>query len=99
MDINLTGYLLMMAGGALLCVLWFFAAFRRQAGNQKAAALSGLILLLGTDARGETKYLRTDSMVVLSINRRTGQAKMTSVMRDIWVQIPGVGSFSVVHKK
>ena len=47
MDINLTGYLLMMAGGALLCVLWFFAAFRRQAGTRKAAALSGLILLLG----------------------------------------------------
>ena len=47
MDINLTGYLLMMAGGALLCVLWFFAAFRRQAGTRKAATLSGLILLLG----------------------------------------------------
>ena len=47
MDINLTGYLLMMSGGALLCVLWFFAAFRRQAGAPKAAALSGLILLLG----------------------------------------------------
>lgn len=49
------------------------------------------ILLLGTDARGDTKYLRTDTMVVLSINRRTSQAKMTSIMRDIWVQLPEYG--------
>jgi len=49
------------------------------------------ILLLGTDARGNTKYLRTDTMIVLSINRKTKQAKMTSIMRDIWVQIPGHG--------
>ena len=49
------------------------------------------ILLLGTDARGSTKYLRTDSMIVLSINGRTNEAKLTSVMRDIWVQIPGYG--------
>jgi len=49
------------------------------------------ILLLGTDARGDTKYLRTDTMIVLSLNRATGQAKMASVMRDIWVQIPGYG--------
>ena len=49
------------------------------------------ILLLGTDARGDTKYLRTDTMVVLSINRKTSQAKMASIMRDIWVQIPDYG--------
>ena len=49
------------------------------------------ILLLGTDARGSTKYLRTDTMIVLSINSTTNQARMTSIMRDIWVQIPGYG--------
>ena len=49
------------------------------------------ILLLGTDSRGSTKYLRTDTMIVLSINQKLGQAKMTSIMRDIWVQIPGHG--------
>ena len=47
------------------------------------------LLLLGTDARGDTKYLRTDTMIVLSVNHKTSQAKMTSIMRDIWVQIPG----------
>jgi len=49
------------------------------------------ILLLGTDARGDTKYLRTDTMIVLSVNPGTSQMKLTSVMRDIWVQIPGYG--------
>lgn len=49
------------------------------------------ILLLGTDARGSTKYLRTDTMIVLSINTRTNETKLASIMRDIWVQIPGVG--------
>ena len=49
------------------------------------------ILLLGTDARGSTKYLRTDTMIVMSINARTNQIKLTSIMRDIWVQIPGYG--------
>ncbi len=49
------------------------------------------ILLLGTDARGDTKYLRTDTMIVLSINAKTNQMKLSSIMRDIWVQIPGYG--------
>ena len=49
------------------------------------------ILLLGTDARSDSKYLRTDTMIVLSVNPGAGRIKMTSVMRDIWVQIPGYG--------
>ncbi len=49
------------------------------------------ILLLGTDSRGSTKYLRTDTMIVLSVNARTQQMKLASIMRDIWVQIPGYG--------
>ena len=47
------------------------------------------ILLLGSDARSDKKYLRTDTMIVLSLNAKTNQAKMTSIMRDIWVEIPG----------
>ena len=47
------------------------------------------ILLLGTDSRGSTKYLRTDTMIVLSVNQEKGEAKMTSIMRDTWIQIPG----------
>ena len=47
------------------------------------------ILLLGTDARGTNRYSRTDTMIVLSVNAGTGEAKMTSIMRDTWVSLPG----------
>ena len=47
------------------------------------------ILLLGSDSRDAEHYLRTDSIIILSVNREKGKAKMTSVMRDTWVEIPG----------
>ena len=47
------------------------------------------ILLLGTDVKYTNKYGRTDSMIVLSINLATKQAKLTSFMRDIWVSMDG----------
>ncbi|MBQ8110304.1 MAG: LCP family protein [Clostridia bacterium] len=49
------------------------------------------VLLLGTDSRGSTKYLRTDTMIVLSVNANTNEAKMTSILRDTWVEIPEYG--------
>ena len=47
------------------------------------------ILLLGTDERYkvENKYGRTDSMIVLSVNLATQEAKLTSLMRDTWVSM------------
>ncbi len=47
------------------------------------------ILLLGGDSRTTERYDRTDSMIILSVNRETGEIKMTSIMRDTWVAIPG----------
>lgn len=47
------------------------------------------ILLLGGDSRSTDSYDRTDSMIILSVNRKTGEIKMTSIMRDTWVSIPG----------
>ncbi len=47
------------------------------------------ILLMGGDARDMEKYDRTDSMIILSVNAELGEAKMTSIMRDTWVSIPG----------
>jgi len=45
------------------------------------------VLLLGGDSRSLDDYERTDTMIVLSINRDEGLMKMTSIMRDTWVQI------------
>jgi LCP family protein required for cell wall assembly len=48
------------------------------------------ILLLGTDTRGsELNNGRTDAMMVLSLHKGTGQMKLTSLIRDMLVTIPG----------
>lgn len=47
------------------------------------------ILLLGTDVRDTASYGRTDSMILLSVNTTTNEAKLTSFMRDLWVSMPG----------
>ena len=47
------------------------------------------ILLLGGDSRSSEQYDRTDSIIILSVNRQSGALKMTSVMRDTWVSFPG----------
>lgn len=48
------------------------------------------ILLMGTDDRDMSQRAeRTDTMMIFSINRVQGRAKLTSIMRDTWVSIPG----------
>lgn len=51
------------------------------------------ILLMGGDTRdmNSENYGRTDSMIILSINRDESLVKMTSIMRDTWVEFPGTG--------
>jgi len=46
------------------------------------------ILLIGRDSRGSDRG-RSDSMILVSLNRRTQQISMVSLMRDCYVQIPG----------
>lgn len=48
------------------------------------------ILLLGCDDRDEQAHAgRTDTIMILSVNREQGSTKLTSIMRDTWVKIPG----------
>ena len=47
------------------------------------------ILLIGTDARTSDYRGRSDSMILMSINEKTEQIVFTSIMRDIYVSIPG----------
>ncbi len=49
------------------------------------------ILLLGTDSRTSDTDTRTDTMIILSLNARSNEIRMTSLMRDIWVDVPGHG--------
>ena len=47
------------------------------------------ILFLGCDSRTESGFERSDSMIIVSFNRETNQVKLTSIMRDTWVNFPG----------
>lgn len=46
------------------------------------------ILLIGQDRRQE-KRARSDSMILCTLNKKTKTLTMTSLMRDMYVQIPG----------
>jgi len=47
------------------------------------------ILLVGQDTRTEGTTGRTDSIMILTIDTKTKKLKVTSLMRDMYVQIPG----------
>lgn len=47
------------------------------------------VLLLGCDSYTKNSYQRTDSMIIVSINQSAGQVKLTSLMRDTWIKVPG----------
>jgi len=46
------------------------------------------ILMMGGDARSLTKYDRTDTMMLLSVNYEQRQMKLTSILRDIYIRYP-----------
>ena len=47
------------------------------------------ILLLGCDSYTKNDYQRSDSMIILSVNLRTSEMKMTSLLRDTWIKTTG----------
>lgn len=47
------------------------------------------ILLIGQDARPGEGRARSDSMILVSLNKKSGTIQLTSFMRDLYVQIPG----------
>ena len=51
------------------------------------------ILLMGTDTGNKVlNYGRTDTMIIASINAKAKQVKLTSLVRDMLVDIPGLNS-------
>lgn len=47
------------------------------------------VLVIGTDNREEGESARSDVMIVVSINEKTGKIVLTSLLRDLYVSIPG----------
>ena len=49
------------------------------------------ILVIGTDGRDISDRGRSDSMILVSLNKKTNEIIMTSFLRDSYVNIPGRG--------
>lgn len=47
------------------------------------------ILLIGSDTRSQKERGRSDSMILISINKKTKKIVATSLLRDIYLKIPG----------
>lgn len=47
------------------------------------------ILLMGNDKRPDDSGLRTDTMIVVSVNMQEGTVNMLSLPRDLYVYVPG----------
>lgn len=50
------------------------------------------ILLIGQDKREGEERQRSDSMIICSVNKKTGKITLVSLMRDMYVPIPGYES-------
>ncbi len=50
------------------------------------------ILLIGNDSRLNGEDGRSDAMILVSISKTSGKILMTSILRDVYVEIPGHGS-------
>ena len=49
------------------------------------------VLLLGTDEREQAAKGRTDSMIICSVNKNTGEVKLSSIQRDLAVDFADLG--------
>ena len=47
------------------------------------------ILLIGTDERKSQTNYRSDTMMLVSIDKKNGKLKLSSFLRDSWLYIPG----------
>ena len=56
------------------------------------------VLLLGTDERSLTEPARTDAMIIASINTKTGEVKLTSLLRDSAVDLSDLGKYSGTYR-
>ena len=56
------------------------------------------VLLLGTDERTLSEPARTDTMIIASINTKTGEVKLTSLLRDSAVRLDNIGKYNGTYR-
>ncbi len=64
------------------------AVSRPRASELRSSAFVTNILLLGVDGEESDASLRSDTMLLLSVDRRDKTLKLTSFLRDSWVELP-----------
>lgn len=55
------------------------------------------ILLIGVDGSSSDTTLRSDTMLMVSIDRNNKKLKLTSFLRDTWVVIPSTGGYAKLN--
>jgi LCP family protein required for cell wall assembly len=55
------------------------------------------IMIVGQDARPGEPPQRSDSMILMTFNKASGEITLTSFLRDQYVQIPGFGKTKLCH--
>ena len=55
------------------------------------------IMIVGQDARPGEPPQRSDSMILMTFNKASGEITLTSFLRDQYVQIPGYGKTKLCH--
>lgn len=56
------------------------------------------VLLLGTDERTLSESARTDAMLICSINRNSGEVKLSSIMRDLAIEYTDIGEYNGTYR-
>ena len=56
------------------------------------------VLLLGTDERILNDSARTDAMMICSINRTTGEVKLSSILRDLAIEFTDIGEYNGTYR-
>ncbi|WP_018663319.1 LCP family protein [Heyndrickxia acidiproducens] len=99
-------FLLLVVFGAVYTAYQYYAGVRQtkkgDALNMDDVAFNGKkdangrtnILLLGIDTRGEEKS-RTDTIMVAQYDPETNKVKLVSLMRDMYVAIPGYQNYKI----
>lgn len=55
------------------------------------------IALFGLDSKGSTETGRSDSIMIASLDKKHKKIKLTSIMRDTYIDIPGQGMDKINH--
>ena len=94
------GLIFLLALICLLAVVWCYGMTKiydkmqhESTPNLENASLkdNGVvnILLIGSDSRDDSDDGRSDAMILMSISGKTKTVQMTSLLRDMYVEIPG----------